>query len=1694
MSNGRHALKGFEYQATVNLNLLLKYFHESVEDVIICPEGDDDLVVTPINGCNCHFYQVKKPKEFDTGELKIEPWSLADVAQSLLPGTFDRLNGNLHLQTWVLGDDMESDVQALLSAGHEAPASMPTPYLRTLHLLARERSSIIPAQHQARRQLLNWKPPSDATISSMISGFRQEAISKGIQSDACDKYEQVVNDIHAALPDVLERTFAETMYGADEKIRERIQRVLQDRYNLDWETIKNTLVPALRNYVYTVSSELGKTIRKTDFEAEIRNVWPRMTMVCEPPALEEKTLRRSALIQDVVARIERGPLEITGISGSGKTTLASEIMEYLKTHESGINPLYVAVQSNRSFKDVIAGVAFHLRRLGMEDLFAIATRNYSSDERAIIEIAEKLCSSTLQILIIIDLVDGICSDSFAADMARFLAKLTSGTFRLLVMSQESSFRMLSPLQRKTLTHPEPLDIPGFNFEEFVVLAGIVNANPHNRADLWDIYNHFTADRFSGLHARLANSIASCETLEEMKRLTEMSPEGVLEEADRIRYQHLTENLRPTADKLLCFMLPFRENEAIDLFPADRVNETVRELIRHGLLRQLDNQRFEFHETIRKGLCKYISPTVSSSTHKALSDHYLQRGKIPAAIYHMEESGQTEEARQIGRQSFLEGRHRNELEAYITKHHLLSAADIVEMLAKETDVDKYYMLPQMLKNIGHEDTAVTLLQLARRDSDRFDNDYRWAWKITEAILVCDPNKLLELVLFGLEVPTTQTEHDRLHCVIQGIRRPTTQFVDQRLLDFFNKQHETIKSRLVALLLMDKRRERLAPALSFLSTYEPPDNHRGNRAPDSLMKNLLKFETPTAVREFLAALPVPVQVSQMMIHRSALLGRLEGLIWAERHVIQPQCIEILEQQSSEEPVLLNALRVLVFLQDKRAIHLAEQNARKSDQMKSFAAFIPSFFLHAVEPAKYRSRVLDTQLPLDDRVVAFSILSGIGENIDLLLNELTVTDTAFAEAWEYFVVMNSVQRPCKSAIPILEKMLMDSNNEDRALIFALAVCKLGELSGDDVTDFLIRMIESPSPNISYMASLSLQQRRSRLALPALLVLCRRVKDPDLVQLSLVAAIASGPNNAESFADIWPRFPKAAIWRCILANRLRAVSEADWLVQVATDTTQHWQLRRLAILAASSLPFTAALEKIYPAVIKEKSSFTIDDHPSLLMHSLMVPLILEEREGLHRYFLRSRESFVEFWGDIFQTRAEGNIYPVADSMGKRSADWLFDRLAFHGWPNNQNAQDLILNELHIPILHAAVLRGLRLTGHHDLIEMLLPKADTEWLLIRALCEWAKQPGRNHEDINRIRGLLTQNTFGERAYLNNCLNNISSNGEPPIRSDRSGDDKGTDPTSIDYDDIMKALEIGQLRGKPPYVLVGLSAEQFSRLVKELDPKRDYEVRLVPTDPKLVFSQGGPSIKGTKHESLGRHRSVREAIRPALAAANNFGVNIPWHTNLLGRIQSYGRYEHIAEQYIVAFLASIVAKDDSDCLCAELEKYPDLIMPKLSKIAKKLPARKLIDERIVPLLRIYANAGNDDMLESLCTLASCVKNASIDPVLSELFLRWYHRFNRSEKLIQHRRNLPLWRAFNNLRKHPRFKNIPDYDLRIMEVLGCNLYWIDRDYIIEALSESPRCYTKIETILMQKTSFEHFLRDDIDKLDEMAQRLFIQVDD
>ena len=63
------------------------------------------------------------------------------------------------------------------------------------------------------------------------------------------------------------------------------------------------------------------------FELELRNIWPTMMPIREPPPLDPLHIRRRDVSSIFTSQWSGTALEVVGISGSGKTMLASEVCE-----------------------------------------------------------------------------------------------------------------------------------------------------------------------------------------------------------------------------------------------------------------------------------------------------------------------------------------------------------------------------------------------------------------------------------------------------------------------------------------------------------------------------------------------------------------------------------------------------------------------------------------------------------------------------------------------------------------------------------------------------------------------------------------------------------------------------------------------------------------------------------------------------------------------------------------------------------------------------------------------------------------------------------------------------------------------------------------------------------------------------------------------------------------------------------------------------------------------------------------------------------------------------------------------------------------------------------------------------------------------------------------------------------------------
>ncbi len=1679
--SGLQALRGFDYQITVTLDLLLSRF-ESDSDSKARPEGIDDLVLRSQG--EVHYIQVKKPRETADGIGTRKEWSLTEIAADLVPGAIQRLGGNLHLQEFILGDEVDSAVSAVFQAGASAPTLAPTEYWTLCHLLARNGSEVASKAptKEDKFAIERWRPTKElSSHDSVVGAYTSEGHKHGVPSTELERYREGLEQIHAVLPDILSRTRIRCTFGTELEIREKVKGVLAQRYGLSSEVVEHTLVRNLRGFIQDISVQSNRWIDKTEFEFELRNIWPRMNVVTNPPEAEGDDIDRTFLIDEIVQQTKRAPLEVVGASGSGKTKVAAALARRFEEASAQSRALYAPVRVEHSLRDVLRGVAFHLRRYGLVEPFAVVVDPSFADEEAISRWVSALAASPFPLLIILDLVEGDCSDSFAQELAVALKKnLKSVGF--VVFGQRSAFRQLSLLERESLGIAQPMEMPGFSFEEFCEVATRSSNTSNDSQQLSEIFRKLTKGRSAGLLARLADTLGRASSLAEMDKLASMSPEAALAEADRARYYNIPEVLRSAVDRLTCFALPFEVSEAVTAFPNERIGEAVRELFSRGLLRQHGNGLFEMHETIRAGLESLSAPDFQRSSHELLATYYQARSAIVPSIYHLDRSGQDKQAHNIARDAFVKAQNRGGLADYVGRHRLLSKKDCLALIFNDGLMDGFYYLPSIVLHLSDASIARDILKRVRKDPKRFDSDYRWAWWVVELVLTSDPTQLFQLVVFAIAGERKGYE-DRLDFLAQGVRRVAVE-VSEPLIAHFNIQPVEVKWKLAKLLLRDVRRNVLGPVLSFVEKESIEEEESTRRLETPGWDHPIHLGSELEVIEFLAAIPMP-EVSTMISRHSVCFGQLAPWIWNLRGSLRSHCAN-LTRSDLEPEVLLNAFRVLVFLGDASALTLAERFLERNDKVGAFACFLPALLPAHANVESYKERLLDISQDVVRRSSWLSVLMHLGVSGDLLFDSLMERDDQNRTLWEFMFVMNSVRNPCVSAIAPLERMLVEDKKKERST-FAPMVMKIGELPGSEAESFLLRMIQEQDANLRLCAALGLQLRRIPGAVDALVQAAVKESIPQVHSALLIAAIACHPSSVDSLRGAWREGSTSTKWRAILASRLGESNEEGNLVRIACDRAASWRTRRAAILAVERNE--RALTQIYPVVMAERSRFTIDTHSSLLGHHLLSSLTEDEAQAMHRRFGNGKAKFVSLFGDILEGWRSKMMWPEDSPTGRDAAAWLYDELKTEGWPQEFGAVYRVLDALHIPILQGAVLRGVRLCGRTDALEAVITSADSVWLLARAICESFKGERTSLEKHQRVADLARENPLSSHW----CVKNIPSNSTPVEKKSVKPpqDVKGeAEHTAVNYEGVQRALRSGELPSGRVKI-VDLDEHQESELAAALDPALDPRSREVPIPPRMILTRNGFVVDGTR--VVGASQAIRDArkrLRPAFAAYRHDGATLDWHRKQLTLDgPNTPLHKRNRRDYLHALFQGITMNRDKDRLLAEFEKNGDVLLNYFDEIGWLEHTKHLVDDRWVPLLLRLANAGTDQVLASLCRVAGWLNTAAVDELLRTLFLRWHRSFDLQSPKVQHMHNRYLWMAFGSLTGHERFKLIPDYDLRLMDLLMCEMSWHDKRRIVRMLKDSQRAYVTLESRLLAAAPFEHYGYDEVDELDDAAQKLF-----
>lgn len=1683
MSGGRIAISGFDYQATVILDQLFDHFDKHAGDARARPEGKDDLdLLWTENGRHRRRHvQIKKPRETDQGLIKNQPWRLSEVAHELLPNTLDQLATSDSQQAWILGDSVQANVRRLVAAGSAAVDREAELYWSVVHLMARVAVSDQFPDRQ-RRFLLKWRfknPPNIASDAHdlLVATYCQMLKAANASAEVVRCYQDRVAWIDRRLPGVLARVEILDDYGSEEAVAQRFRGRLQREYRLSPEVVEHNLFGNLRSFINDVSKRPGEMIDRQGFEVQLRSAWPQMSAATEPPIPPANGILRPDLTDALVQPGAAVVVEVVGISGSGKTTLAAQAAAALEDHDPGRLPIYVRVRRDAAFRDVMSGVSFHLLRRGIPDLFGLAVESKPADDAVIDRLAEICSGLPRPVQLLLDLAEGACNAQFGLDLARFARALTPGSFRLVVFGQQSTFSALSPVETDS-TRVLAINMRGFRWEEFVSLVGRYHAGAA-RSVLWEIFNRVTVGRPAGLYAQLAEALARQPSLDAMLAIASRPPEDMVSAAEQSRFDRLAPGARTAAEHLVCFALPFRRHDAEAAFPDENVGAAIKALVDLGLLRNEAEGLLEMHETVRAGLESSIAPAVRQSAHGALAEWYGEQGDIATQIFHLDKANRSAEAERLGREAFLRGEAWRSLASYVTRRALVTAQEVVAVAARPKRIADFYLLRSILQELAPDGVDGLLMDLLTQQRSSYFGDHDWALPVVEAILTINPSRFQDLLIFTVAQAANAKERRQgltwlLIAARYGRLSSTTEIVD-----FAESQPKDIQRLLLPVLFADGSRAALA--LAFKIFVRPTDDETRRDAPWSGVK--LTVERREDVVEILAALPT-VSASKMIATRSLAFGSVGYLIWAARSQLRPFCVDILREDGGEAEIRANAWRVLIFVGYSEIETLVDPLAPRAVS-QDYALLGPVFAPTAYDSSRYEGILLNPFAPGHHRLAALAVLRFLAVDFGSLRSRLAaLPQDPLTALWDRLFVLMFVEKPFVAGVPILQAELASPSAASLPPAF-LASCltTVAEAPWPAVTDLLIQGMQHANASVRSASAAGLARRRSRRAAGPL----RRQKsvEPDTKVATLLAqaVAACGPESAGDLAGgVSP--PEIALWQCIVATRTRDETFAPQLVNLATDSSAHWMVRREAIWAAGRLPYIAALEMIAPVVLAENTPLTIDRDDNLQAHAAVSGLL---QNGVSELLPDGEANFIasiatvleQQWGELL---VRGCLPPPSDV-----ARWLYTSLMSDRSP--QGIQRL-LNRVQTPLLHAAVIRALRLCGRQQDIEEVLASTSSVWLAVKCLQErrWGQDddPGL----VPRLRRALATSPCGGAALLSRIVDEIETGrrqsrtaaSAPPVLNS-PGPAPMPNPL-LDFSEAVRALRGASdlvIDAAQPIALSRLNRAEVQRLIALADPANDPPTGTVRFTPAMTFTAEGHVVGRESSTSTGG-TSIPERLRPAIAAANRFELPMHWHGERLSwpRIGTYG----------AQFIASLGAQGDADRLYQALEADGDILLPFLGRLDGLRATERLLGQRLAPILHRYLLLGDDAFFESLCNLVQRISSPAAVPLLAGLLRRWASRFDVASLTLQ-AENIELWRGFARLREHPRFSDVTGWRKILENVLAANIRWFHKQDIMRVLEGDPGSYITIESQLSREENWIHFNRCEIDSLDESAERLFSQ---
>lgn len=1699
MTGGISAIRGFDFQATVILDLLIQHFERFGAAASVRPEGTDDLDLDDGLG-NQTFVQIKKRHEDLAGAATGEVWSLNDAVDELLGKTLNRLRGNIHRQVWLIGDGVSDELRALV----DSAAALPTrraALLKAAHLLARKSSvNLAGLDSSSKRTLERWdwgdqlsQPPELARAAEeMASAFQSEAGRLGVASEDAAAYVSAATRFTAELESALPRISLRAGYGQEREVAERVTTALQSQLGTTRSVAEDTLFRNLRGFISDVSKMPGRRFDKAAFEDELVSVWPMMIPVRLPPAPETGFVDRSE-VASRLAMMGGGVLEVLGPSGSGKTSLAGDAVRAFEAqHESGL-AFYIEAASGVSVRNIVVGLAFRLRRFGVISDTGVMFDGHSTSEQVITAFGTAIATLSRPVCAFVDFVAGGAEDPTGVDLAKLVSQASGVTpnFRLVVLAQETPFRNLSEFDRQA-RQIQTLALPGLTFPEFLKVVELNEVTAERQA-LYVIYMRITAGRVSGLLPKLATALAKQVSVSAMEALATLPPESMLESADMNRFFRMPAQLQPAAGMLSCFALPFSRNEATEAFRAAPVGAAIAAMRDLGLLRRRDELTFEMHETVRAGLETAVAVNAREQAHTNLARWYAAQGHVAAEVLHLTRAGRDDEAKARARESFMAGANWSSLVGYVRDNCLLSGSEVTHLLVACDDAGVANLLLPLFDGVadGEATAQILLSRLSAPTTTRNAGEYSLRIAIANAIVRAHLPAMSGLISLALNRDIDAGSHDSWISAVGSALRQRGSALDPESLALFSTGDDDRKTRLLPLLLQDGRLPALSLALEFVSAT--PTSLYPRTQANLGVADKLRLNTLASVQAFLAAIPSK-PMHELLMRKSPLLQGVTPLIWANRDALRRYVPDALRDPESSQAAQQNGIRVLAALADERTASIADELPRGLNAPSTLAQVLMPWL---ADPDEAERTLLDVHADLNERTGCLIVLSGFGTDFGRLLNQLVSTDPTYAALWQTIILPMCARHPFVEAVPLIKARLEENPDYLAGSSIALG---LGALASPAVTEFLVWALQRAGAYTRMAAALALTNQRSSHALSGLEQAASSEVDQAIGVNIVSAMVASHPTTCVAVTEACERFPAAAHWRFILAGRIADESMADDIVSTSTSSTTYWRVRRAAILAAGRLPFGSALAHMVAPLLAERSTYPDDQSGDLGAHHALTFLLGKGVTSAFSSFASQREDFIGFLSPLVEHVTHQGVYPDGTPIASHASAWVYDRLLAAGHPINPRALSRVASELHVPILQAALLRSLRLSGRVDVVISTIANATTLWLAVRcvieafrvreadlALCDSVEEAASRCSFLGNLQfdGILRESLGARRrgiAMLQTSPQPASASApaavperattaplNPRVSSDRA---------LAALADVSIAIEINA-----PLVVVPDSDDSLHRLALALHPAGDYTSIAVEAPASLRLTGRAFAVGDARTSHTDNRAALRAALRPAVAAASSSPGSVAWHESLLR--------EPGGRPYPLLYLEALVAQSCEQRFFGALAESEDVLVPLMfqsDSMASKVS--RYTDQRLIAIVLKFQAAGDDAFFNGMCQLLLAFTGSAVDPALSAMLRRWESRFDLTQRfLVQHADNQGLWRGFARLSEHPRLTSIPDWDTTIQRIAETELADFHRQSLLRVLERSSRSYVFLEETLSKTSNFIHFRWDEVDRLDDTAHRLF-----